>query len=141
MCEPKKIPKPEELIRQASIAKDDTNKRGPVTWKSFAVISVVLGSVIGTYVYAKKAKQSEMDKVRKREIGKSKIGGPFNLIDQDGKPKSSSDFLGKWVLLYFGVGERGFFFGGGEHRFSHTLRCAGERRVFLYVFFFCDAEQ
>ena len=102
MCEPKKIPKPEELIRQASIAKDDTNKRGPVTWKSFAVISVVLGSVIGTYVYAKKAKQSEMDKVRKREIGKSKIGGPFNLIDQDGKPRSSSDFLGKWVLLYFG---------------------------------------
>ena len=48
------------------------------------------------------AKQAEMDKVRKREIGKSKIGGPFNLIDQDGKPRSSSDFLGKWVLLYFG---------------------------------------
>ena len=61
-----------------------------------------LGAVIGTYLYVKKLKTAELEADRKREIGKSKIGGPFNLIDQDGNPKSNKDFLGKWALIYFG---------------------------------------
>ena len=61
-----------------------------------------LGAVIGTYLYVKKLKTAEIEADRKREIGKSKIGGPFNLIDQDGNPKSNKDFLGKWALIYFG---------------------------------------
>ena len=30
------------------------------------------------------------------------IGGPFALIDQDGKPRSDADFRGKPMLVYFG---------------------------------------
>ena len=32
----------------------------------------------------------------------SAIGGPFQLIDQNGKPFSDADLKGKWHLLFFG---------------------------------------
>lgn len=37
-----------------------------------------------------------------KSVGKPNIGGPFNLITQDGKPFSSDELLGKWSLIYFG---------------------------------------
>ena len=33
---------------------------------------------------------------------KEQIGGPFALIDQDGRPRSDADFRGKLLLVYFG---------------------------------------
>ena len=35
-------------------------------------------------------------------VGKPDIGGPFDLIDQNGKRCQNTDFLGKWVFIYFG---------------------------------------
>ncbi len=32
----------------------------------------------------------------------SAIGGPFHLIDQNGKPIADTDLRGKWLLVYFG---------------------------------------
>lgn len=35
-------------------------------------------------------------------MGRPALGGPFSLTDHNNKPRSSQDFLGQWVLIYFG---------------------------------------
>ena len=35
-------------------------------------------------------------------VGIAEIGGPYALIDQNGLPRSSKDFAGRWQLIYFG---------------------------------------
>lgn len=30
------------------------------------------------------------------------LGGPFSLINHEGQPRTNSDYLGQWVLIYFG---------------------------------------
>lgn len=32
-------------------------------------------------------------------VGKPKVGGPFELVDQNGKPFSSNDMKGKYALV------------------------------------------
>jgi protein SCO1/2 len=34
--------------------------------------------------------------------GTASVGGPYRLTDQDGRPRGSADFHGKYVLIYFG---------------------------------------
>ena len=34
--------------------------------------------------------------------GEVTLGGPFHLIDQDGKPRTEADFRGSYELIYFG---------------------------------------
>merc|ERR1719195_1049621 len=43
-----------------------------------------------------------LEKERKKEIGKTMIGGTFELLNHTGKTVTDADFEGKWVLLYFG---------------------------------------
>jgi protein SCO1/2 len=47
-------------------------------------------------------KDESLKRKRKEAIGKMAIGGPFELIDQTGKVRKSSDFFGQWLLIYFG---------------------------------------
>uniref|UniRef100_A0A8D1V0G4 Protein SCO1 homolog, mitochondrial n=1 Tax=Sus scrofa TaxID=9823 RepID=A0A8D1V0G4_PIG len=44
----------------------------------------------------------ELEKERQRSIGKPLLGGPFSLTTHTGEPKTDKDYLGQWVLIYFG---------------------------------------
>jgi protein SCO1/2 len=41
-------------------------------------------------------------KEKRKKLGTAAIGGTYSLIDFDGKTRTDKDFLGQWVLLYFG---------------------------------------
>ena len=73
-----------------------------MTWRSFAISAGCGGIFLASMLYVKNEKQRAIDKDRKRELGKAKIGGQFALTDMYGNRKSSEDFKGKWCLIYFG---------------------------------------
>uniref|UniRef100_A0A8D0GGH4 Synthesis of cytochrome C oxidase 1 n=1 Tax=Sphenodon punctatus TaxID=8508 RepID=A0A8D0GGH4_SPHPU len=74
----------------------------PVTWKTLAITCALGGALLVGMKFMKKQKEEALEKERKRSIGKPLLGGPFSLVDHQGQPKSSQDYLGQWVLLYFG---------------------------------------
>ncbi|KAK0139309.1 Protein SCO1, mitochondrial [Merluccius polli] len=82
--------------------KSRSKKIGPVTWKSLAATFAIGGAVLGLMKYFKKEKEELLEKERTKSLGKAALGGPFSLVDQNHRPSSSEDFLGQWVLLYFG---------------------------------------
>ncbi|KAA8585517.1 hypothetical protein FQN60_004211 [Etheostoma spectabile] len=80
----------------------DKKKSGPVTWKSLAITFAIGGTLLGAMKYFKKEKEELIEKERTKSIGRPALGGPFLLIDHNNKPTKSEDFLGQWVLIYFG---------------------------------------
>lgn len=76
--------------------------KGPITWKNFFVIAGIGGIFVAGMQYVKNEKQMKIEKERRRELGKAAIGGTFDLVDHNGVPRKSEDFLGKWLLIYFG---------------------------------------
>lgn len=42
------------------------------------------------------------DKATAPPLAGAKIGGPFALVDQDGRTRSDRDFAGRWRIMYFG---------------------------------------
>ncbi|XP_010032430.2 protein SCO1 homolog 1, mitochondrial [Eucalyptus grandis] len=80
---------------------------GPISWLSFLLLVATGAGLI--YYYDREKKQhiediSNASKAVKQgpSAGKAAIGGPFNLINDDGKNVTEKDFLGRWTLLYFG---------------------------------------
>ncbi|CAH0555510.1 unnamed protein product [Brassicogethes aeneus] len=87
---------------RAPIRKEPGKGIGPISWKNMIITSTLGAGLMGFMWYVKKEKEEAMAKERQRMLGKTQIGGKFELIDSESKPRSSDEFLGQWMLIYFG---------------------------------------
>lgn len=73
-----------------------------VNWKA-AAFFVATGGVL-TWLFQREKHRLEIERTAEanRAVGKPQVGGPFTLVDHNGKPFSDKDLLGKFSLIYFG---------------------------------------
>lgn len=92
--------KPKSSFKLPSSGSD--KKKAGFNWISLSLAGGIFAFAWLGVDRFKKYKKEKIDKSYLKSVGKPSIGGPFDLIDQDGKPFTSKDLLGKWVLMYFG---------------------------------------
>lgn len=63
-------------------------------------VALILALVLGTLVWRASEELPGLGRVI--GSGTPAIGAPFSLIDQDGRKRSSGDFHGRYMLIYFG---------------------------------------
>ncbi|GLH08413.1 SCO1-like protein, mitochondrial [Gryllus bimaculatus] len=94
------------LVRSKSFSTgtgSNTGKgKGPVTWKSVGITACIGGGLLMYMQYLKAAKEQKILRERQRALGKASIGGHFELTDHNKKKRKSDEFLGQWILIYFG---------------------------------------
>jgi protein SCO1/2 len=81
---------------------DKTSQRGPVTYFTLGLTGLVGAGILVYYGIEKERKTERITSSKIITTGKPALGGPWSLVDQDGIPRNSVDYLGKFTLLYFG---------------------------------------
>lgn len=73
------------------------------TWRSALFTTAVAAGCLGYYELLRSRKESDARAITRHErIGTPKLGGPFELVDRTGKTVTDKDFLGQYLLIYFG---------------------------------------
>lgn len=78
------------------------NKGGPFNVTAALLFVATAGGLWTYFTYEKERMARKRIAEQTKGIGKPKVGGPFELVDQNGNPFTSDDMMGKYSLVYFG---------------------------------------
>jgi len=78
------------------------NSTGPFSWKAGLLFVATCAGLVWYFEYEKGRMQRKRIADASKGVGRPKVGGPFELVDQNGKPFSSEMMKGKYSLVYFG---------------------------------------
>ncbi|KAF2131831.1 SCO1 protein [Dothidotthia symphoricarpi CBS 119687] len=78
------------------------NRGGPFNLTAAIFFIAAGGGLYAYFTYEKERMARKRIAEQTKGIGKPKVGGPFELVDQDGRPFGSADMEGKYALVYFG---------------------------------------
>ncbi|KAL2918703.1 Cu-binding protein [Polyrhizophydium stewartii] len=73
-----------------------------MTIRSIGLFLVSGVALMAYFFHEKKKVDEEREASKNQEVGKPKVGGSFSLVDHNGRPVTDLDFLGKYMLIYFG---------------------------------------
>ncbi|KAJ3295421.1 Cu-binding protein [Borealophlyctis nickersoniae] len=80
----------------------ENEKFARMTWKSGVAVVVSGLGLLGYYEWQKRKLEERRAAAMNQGAGKPLVGGPFSLVDHDGRPVTDLDFRGKYMLVYFG---------------------------------------
>ncbi|CAI6096591.1 hypothetical protein V2G26_016529 [Clonostachys chloroleuca] len=76
--------------------------RGPFSWKSGILFVGTCGLLVWYFEFEKDRMKRKRIAEASKGMGRPKVGGTFELVDQNGKPFTSDMMKGKFSLVYFG---------------------------------------
>ncbi|KAH7198059.1 SCO1/SenC-domain-containing protein [Fusarium flagelliforme] len=75
---------------------------GPFSWKAGIMFVATCGLLVWYFEFEKERMQRKRIAEAAKGVGRPKVGGTFELVDQNGKPFTSEMMKGKHSLVYFG---------------------------------------
>ncbi|KAM4569794.1 protein SCO2 homolog, mitochondrial isoform 1-T2 [Odontesthes bonariensis] len=78
--------------------------RATLKLRTRLLVTLLLGGgLLGVWAYVHFEKQQKLRRQRLEQLQQVALGqGTFSLLDHTGRSRTKQDFLGSWVLLYFG---------------------------------------
>ncbi|KAL7948471.1 SCO1/SenC domain-containing protein [Trichoderma barbatum] len=75
---------------------------GPFSWKAAVLFVATCGGLVWYFEHEKERMQRKRVAEATKGVGRPKVGGSFELTDQNGKTFTSDMMMGKHSLVYFG---------------------------------------
>ncbi|KAL2150332.1 hypothetical protein VTH82DRAFT_8008 [Thermothelomyces myriococcoides] len=77
-------------------------RSGPFSWKAGLLFVITAAGLVWYFENEKERMKRKRIAESTKGVGKPKVGGPFELIDQNGNKFTDADLKGRYSLVYFG---------------------------------------
>ncbi|CAK7206795.1 Cu-binding protein [Sporothrix eucalyptigena] len=101
--QPQSLPLVQRRTKYKTVEEAKSRYRsGPFSWKAGVLFVLAGAGLLWYFEHEKERMQRKRIAEANKGVGRPKVGGPFDLVDQNGKPFTENDLKGHYSLVYFG---------------------------------------